>query len=166
MSDLHPATLGVLRDSQSRSRHEADLYSISRTQRQGQRLLPRRGVFAAQMLEFLHHPDQHIRCLRESIPLSNADTRSSVERQVPPRVVESAFQPPLWNKVVCISSVEVFAPLHGVHVVPDNGALRHEDWRKTIATTADGKYSISKSDPLITRHHRVQSECYLGQRIP
>jgi hypothetical protein len=138
------------------SRRQPNLRPVSRGKGQGHAFFPRPGIPAFHLYKRLNQANRHVKRLGLCILLSQADSGSTVERQVLPTGTQGL--PTLWFELVCVRAIDVLTAMHGIWRVADHGTFGNEEWVLAIGTTAERQDGIANGETTISRDHRVDAE--------
>ena len=115
---------------------------MRRAQRQRNALLPNPTIRipALNLAKLLQQSRRDEARLGKRILLAQADTWATVEREILPAGAQ--VLPALGLELCCVGAVEVFAAVHGVGGVADDGAFGDEEGGFALGTAAEGEDGV------------------------
>lgn len=111
---------------------------------------------AVNLVDALHHARHDVRNLRQGKLLTDADSRTTIEREVVPP--GPTLLPPLRAELVSIGPPEVGAVVHNVDRVADILTLLHKDGRLPVGTTTDGENRVDNGAASVHGDNGIQAE--------
>ena len=142
------------------SRRQPDLRPVARGKSQGHALFPRPRIPALHPCKRLNQANRHVKRLGLCILLSQADSGSTVERQVLPAGAQGL--PTLRFELIGVRAVDIFTAMHCIWRVADHGTFGDEEWVLAVGTAAERQDGIANGETTVSRDHGVDAESCRG----
>ena len=127
------------------SRHQSHLRAVQRTACDGQLLDPWSPISVFELAEVLHQPYRDIVTFGKSVLLTQADSRTTPERQEVPAWTKRAVVPSIGTKAFGVWTVRRGLTHHRVNVVHHLVTFCHEERLQSISPSSAWKDGITDS---------------------